>query len=248
MNYAMLAATAENPMMRTNWNLYSFLLDKYNLEGTTTALILLLIGVVLCVIIPYLLGSINPAIILSRTLYRDDIRTHGSGNAGTTNILRTFGPKMGALIFALDFLKAAISLIICSLIISREFGGAIAGVFVIIGHTYPVFYNFKGGKGVSCLAAVVLILSPISFFILVPLFIALVLMTRYVSLGSVMGAFFYPIIQYAFYPSNSWITISSIITMLLVVFMHRENIKRLLAGNESKISFGTKKKESKKDD
>ena len=244
MNYAMLTAIAENPMMRTNWNLYSFLLDKYSLEGTTTALILLVAGVALCVIIPYLLGSINPAIILSKMIYKDDIRSHGSGNAGATNILRTFGPKMGALIFALDFIKAAISVIICSILITREFGGAIAGVFVVIGHTYPIYYKFKGGKGVSCLAAVVLILSPVSFFILVPLFIALVLMTKYVSLGSVMGAFFYPIIQYAFYPMNSWITISSIITMLLVVFMHRENIKRLMAGNESKISFSTKKKGS----
>ena len=242
MNYVMLAASvAENTQKRTNWNIYSWLVDKYNIGGTQTALILTLIGVLLCIIVPYLIGSINPAIILSKKIYHDDIRTHGSGNAGATNTLRTFGKKMAAIIFSLDLLKAALAVLFGSLIMTREIGGAIAGLFVILGHMFPIFYKFKGGKGVACMAMVILILSPISFVILLALFIALVLMTRYVSLGSVMGAFFYPIIQFAFYPQHGWITLSSILTMILVVFMHRENIKRLMAGKESKISFGSKK-------
>lgn len=248
MNYVMLAAAAaENTVKKTNWNFYSWLLDKYDIGGTQTALILTLVGVLLCIIVPYLIGSINPAIIFSKKIYHDDIRTHGSGNAGATNTLRTYGKKMAALIFCLDLLKAAVAVIFGSLIMTREIGGAIAGLFVILGHMFPIFYRFKGGKGVACLAMVVLILSPISFAILISLFVVLVLMTRYVSLGSVMCAFLYPIIQFAFYPQHGWITLSSILTMLLVVFMHRENIKRLMAGKESKISFGSKKNKESKD-
>ncbi len=244
----MLAAkAAENTPIRTNWNVYSWVLDTFKLGGTQSALWILLGGVILCVIIPYLIGSINPAIIISNNVYHDDIRTHGSGNAGTTNTLRTFGKKTAALIFVLDFLKAVIAVVIGSVLMSREMGGAIAGLFVILGHMFPIYYQFKGGKGVASLAGVVLILSPISFAILIPLFIAIVLMSRYVSLGSVMGVMLYPIIQFAFYPQHGWITLSAILIMILVVFMHRENIKRLMAGKESKISFGSKKKEEKAD-
>ena len=244
MNYVMLAATvAENTTKRTNWNIYSWLLERYDIANTQTSLVLMLAGVILCMVIPYLLGSINPAIIVSRKVYHDDIRTHGSGNAGATNTLRTYGKKTAALIFCLDLLKAALAVGIGSILMTREMGGAIAGVFVILGHMFPIFYGFKGGKGVACMAMVVLILSPISFVILLALFVALVLMTRYVSLGSIMGAFFYPIIQFVFYPQHPWITLSSILTMFLVIFMHRENIKRLMAGKESKISFGSKKKD-----
>ena len=241
------AAAAENDLIRSNWNIYSWLLDFYKLEGTVSALWMLLLGVVMCMIIPYLIGSINPAIIVSKNVYHDDIRTHGSGNAGTTNTLRTFGKKTAAIIFICDMLKAVIAVVIGSILMRREMGGAIAGLFVILGHMFPVYYGFKGGKGVASLAGVVLILSPISFAILFPLFIVIVLMSRFVSLGSIMCVMLYPILQYAFYGNNGWITISSVLIMILVVFMHRENIKRLMAGKESKISFSSKKKEEKAD-
>ncbi len=243
MNNLMQAVSAtETPVRQTNWNLYSWIIDKYGIANTQAAVYLMLAGVLLCIFLPYLIGSVNPAIIFSKKIYHDDIRTHGSGNAGTTNTLRTYGKKMAALILLLDFLKAVIAVLLGSLIISREIGGAIAGIFVILGHTFPMYYKFKGGKGVASLAGVVLILSPISFAILVPLFIAIVLMSRYVSLGSVMGVMLLPIIQFAFYPQHGWITLATIIIMVLIVFMHRENIKRLMAGKESKISFGSKKK------
>ncbi len=212
-----------------------------------TALYLMLAGVALCIVIPYLIGSVNPAIIISKKVYNDDIRTHGSGNAGTTNTLRTYGKKMAALIFFLDFLKAVIAVVLGSLILSREIGGAIAGIFVILGHTFPVYYGFRGGKGVASLAGVVLILSPISFVILISLFVAIVLMSRFVSLGSIMCAMLLPMIQFAFYPTHGWITLACIVIMVIIVFMHRENIKRLMAGKESKISFGSKKKKADTD-
>ena len=248
MSYFVVATeTANEALPRVNWNIYSWIVDEFSLGGSMGAMVLTVVGVLLCILIPYLLGSINPAIIFSKKIYHDDIREHGSGNAGTTNTLRTYGVKMAAIILVLDFLKAVIAVVIGSLIMTRAIGGAIAGIFVILGHMFPVYYKFKGGKGVASLAGVILILSPISFVILIALFIAIVIMSRFVSLGSVMCVMLYPIIHHAFYPQYSWITLSSICIMLLVVFMHRENIKRLMAGKESKISFGSKKKKENGD-
>ena len=215
------------------------------LANTTGGVWLMFAAIVLSAIIAYLIGSINPAIIISRRVYHDDIRTHGSGNAGATNTLRTYGKKTAAIIFALDLLKTAIAIFIGSLLVTREIGGAVAGLFVIIGHMFPIYYKFKGGKGVACLAIVALMLSPISFAILIVLFIAIVALTGYVSLGSVMVVMLYPLVNHAFYKQNGMITFTGICIMVLVVFMHRQNIKRLLAGTESKLSLG--KKKNKKD-
>lgn len=235
--------------MITNWNLYLFLVEKFGLEGSTTSLYIQLAGVLLSMIIAYLVGSINPAIIFSRLFFKDDIREHGSGNAGTTNTLRTYGKRMAALILALDFLKAIIAVVIGYFILPYQLGGgSIAGIFVILGHSFPIYYGFRGGKGVACLAGVVLMLSPISFAILIAVFIAIVAMTKYVSLASVMGVMLLPVVHFAFYPTHAWTTIASIVIMLIIVFMHRENIKRLLAGTESKISFKKKKAEDTQED
>ena len=231
-----------------HWNIYSWLLDKTGLGDTVASVWIMFAGFVLCMIVPYLIGSINPAIIFSHKKYSDDIRNHGSGNAGATTTLRVYGVKMGFLIFFLDLLKAVIAIMFGALILTRELGGAVAGLFVILGHCYPVFYKFKGGKGVSCLAGVILMLSPISFVILILLFVAIVAMTRFVSLGSIMCAFLYPIVNAAFYPRNGMITFTGVCIMLLVVFFHRQNIKRLMNGTESKLSFGSKKKKTDGED
>ncbi len=235
--------------MITNWNLYLFLVEKFSLEGSTAVLFIQLAGVLLSILIPYLIGSINPAIIFSRLFFKDDIREHGSGNAGTTNTLRTYGKRMAALILLLDFLKAVISVMIGYLILPYQLGGgSIAGIFVILGHAFPIYYGFRGGKGVACLAGVVLMLSPISFLFLVALFVAIVAMTRFVSLGSIMGVMLWPVLHFAFYPTHAWTTIASVVIMVIIVFMHRENIKRLLAGKESKISFKKKKPDCTQED
>jgi len=128
-------------------------------------------------------------------------------------------------------------------------GGAIGGLFVIVGHTAPIFYKFKGGKGVACLAGVALVISPWSFIILLPTFVLIVAMSRYVSLGSIMVSMLFPVIHRAFHvnaahPDEGWTLLVSILIMAIVVFMHRENIKRLMKGTESKISFGSKKKKT----
>ena len=232
----------------TNWNLYMILEETLGLKGTTGSLFLLLGGVLLSIIIPYLIGSINPAIIFSHLFFKDDIREHGSGNAGTTNTLRTYGKRMAALIFLLDFIKAIIAVFIGYLILPYQVGGgAIAGIFVILGHAFPIYYKFKGGKGVACLAGVVLVLSPISFLILILLFAAIVSMSKFVSLGSIMCAMLWPVLHFAFYPTDPWTNIAAIVIMIIIVFMHRENMKRLMSGKESKISFKKKKPENTED-
>ena len=218
-------------------------------EGSALKGIITVALIAMCMIVPYLLGSINPAIIFSRLFYHDDVRSHGSGNAGTTNILRTYGKKMAALTFGCDFLKAAVSVILGSLIYGKTIGGAIAGLFVIIGHMFPIYYKFKGGKGVACSVAVVMILEPITFVCLFVIFAIIVIGTKYVSLASCMAMGLFPVIVSAF--ENIYIKAFghdlglipavAVIIALLVIFMHRANLKRLYNGKESKISLGKKK-------
>lgn len=253
MNYFMLTESVNALAVRFVLpNLYTYLSQTLGWgKDITVKAVLIVVGAILCIVIPYLLGSINPAIILSKKVYHDDIRTHGSGNAGTTNTLRTYGKKTAAVVFLVDMLKAAVSVILGALILPYEIGGAIAGVFVILGHMFPIYYKFKGGKGVACLVAVALLLSPISFLIVFPLFLVIVYFTRYVSLGSVMAAFLLPLVHDAFHvralanPAGGWITAALILIMVLVIFQHRANIQRLLKGQESKISFGFGAKKEK---
>lgn len=238
------ALTAGEQTQLPFFNLYSWLIGQLGASETVNG-ILMLGAVLLCIVSAYLIGCINPAIIISQKYFHDDIRTHGSGNAGATNTLRTYGKKVAALIFALDILKAAVAIAIGSLIFTRAIGGAIAGLFVILGHTFPVYYKFKGGKGVACTAMVILMLSPASFAILLPVFIAIVALTRFVSLGSIIAVMLFPLLNNVFYHEDGFVTLTAFAIMLLVVFMHRENIKRLLEGKESKISFGKSRAEKK---
>lgn len=219
-------------------DLFNIICDHWNIAETDTAFsVLFILGAVLCMVTAYLLGSFNPAISFSKLIYHEDIRSYGSGNAGTTNTLRTYGKKMAILIFGVDLLKAALAVILGSFLMTRAFGGAISGLFVVLGHMFPIYYKFKGGKGVACATMCVLLLSPISFLILVALFIIIVACFRYISLGSVMCAMLFPFLNYIFYPWNPWITISAFFIGGLIVFMHRANIKRLMEGKESKFSL-----------
>ena len=236
---------------KTMWNLYSYICSFVSNE--TAQGILLLAAVLLCIASAYLIGSINPAIIFSKKVFNEDIRTRGSGNAGATNILRVYGQKMAIFIFALDFIKAAVAVIIGSLLLSITTGGAISALFVVLGHMFPVYYKFKGGKGVACTAACMLILSPISFATLLPIFIAIVLLTKYVSLASIITVMVFPLLSNAFKGfwgenTGGWINLSAILIGAFVVFMHRANIKRLLEGKESKVYPFKRKKSGSNDD
>ena len=155
--------------------LYNAVVSGFGITDRTTNSIIFLIAIVLCMVVGYLIGSINPAIIFSKKLYNDDVRKHGSGNAGMTNVLRVFGKKMAAVIFVVDFSKAAIAILLGSLIANHTWGGAVAALFAVVGHMFPIYYKFKGGKGVSCMLACILLLSPYSFLILIPIFIGIIL-------------------------------------------------------------------------
>lgn len=237
----------EDAAYQFEWNLGMWLIERYSLQGFWLGLVTV-VSVFLCIAIPYLLGSINPAILFSKLIYKDDIRNHGSGNAGTTNMLRTFGLKAAALTLICDFLKAVIAVVIGRLLYSVEIGGAIAGLFVVFGHMFPVFYHFKGGKGVACAGMVALAINPIIFLFLVLIFVVITVGTRFVSLASVMCAFFYPLLFRAFFNRGLCVAMACMI-MAFVIFMHRENIKRIMEHKESKIDlsrFSLKKRRERK--
>lgn len=201
---------------------------------------------VISMIIPYLLGSINTAVAISRLFYRDDIRNHGSGNAGTTNMLRTYG-KIAALGTLLgDVVKTALSVTLASFLMSVHFGGWIAGLFCMIGHVFPIYYRFKGGKGVLCAATAIAFLSPYSFLIAILIFVAIVGMSKYVSLGSIVAAFFLPLLvnmQNVLAETGGVNGLISVVMACFVIWCHRENIKRIGNRTESKLSFKKKAKD-----
>ncbi len=222
------------------------------------------IGIFLCVTVSYLLGSLNFGIIFSRLIYKQDVRTSGSGNAGSTNMLRTYGKKAGFMTFGGDCLKTAIAIGIGFLIFNFH-GMFLAGIACMVGHTYPVFFKFKGGKGVACFAILVLTTSIAMkmwylFVILFVMFAIIVIFTKFVSLGSVVCSLLYPILFNRFVDiAANRVTDEEIIESILrlhsfelyaifaalfVVFLHRTNIVRLCKGQENKISFFKKKKEN----
>ena len=211
----------------------------------------------------YFLGSINSAIFISRLIYKDDIRNHGSGNAGLTNMLRTYGKSAAGLTLLGDLLKTALSVVIGCILGGFGYIGAIsvgnaycmlplgyiAGFAAIIGHILPIYYNFKGGKGVLCTAVMALVLTPIEFAILIGVFVLIVATTKYVSLGSVTAAILYPVavnahMQIAFGKGSldGMTAFITIIIAIIIVYCHRENLKRISEGTERKLSIGGKKK------
>ena len=203
------------------------------------------ISILLIAVLSYLLGSLNFAIIISGKKYRQDIRNYGSKNAGMTNMMRTYGKKAAGLTLLGDALKAVISCMI-GYVIWGQVGAYIGGLFCILGHMFPIYYRFQGGKGVVTAAVTILMCNPIVFLIVFLIFVILVLMTKYISLGSVIGIMLFPIVldrverSTLFYenpPSGSPGVIFAILIMLLVVYKHKENIKRLLRGQENKFSF-----------
>lgn len=201
---------------------------------------------IIVAIIAYLIGSINFSVILSKKMAGFDLREKGSGNAGTTNMLRTVGKKGAAITLVLDVLKGVIAIFLAKLVgnIWKDLDGALlvqlAGIFVVVGHTFPVFFKFKGGKGVATSLGVLLTLNWQIGLICLVFALVLIVLTQMVSLGSISAAILYPVltifIGQNYIVSGNYI-ISSIVLAVIVVFNHRENVKRLLSGTENKISF-----------
>jgi len=257
------AAATEPTVIYRLPNLVDWCITHFHLsEKPTLFLVVNLIGALLCIFLPYLIGSINPAILISRLVYHEDIRSFGSGNAGTTNMLRTYGKKAALATFMLDIGKAAIACFLGLFIWEIE-GLGVAGFFVIFGHMYPIFEKFKGGKGVACLAVVALITSiftnnwiapfiPFTFLFLLVIFIVVVVGTRFVSMASVTAAFFYPIfLQSLSKGEHAGICVAmAALSAIFVIVKHKENLKRIMNRTESKISFRkiSKKRVGESDD
>lgn len=209
---------------------------------------LILMGFLAMTIVPYLLGSCNFALIISKRYYHEDIRSFGSGNAGMTNMLRTYGKKAGALTLIADMLKAVVSVLIGRLVFG-VIGAYVAGLACMIGHVFPVFYKFKGGKGVASAAIVILMTNWKVGLVLILIFVILVAFTKFISLGSVMSMLLYPLILdrmngivWQRYPAPSLVMLFALLMSVLVVWKHVPNIKRLLKGTENKLSFSKKDK------
>ena len=211
--------------------------------------LLFVVSLIICIILPYLLGSVNTAIFVSRSIYKKNIVEIGSKNPGMTNMFRSFGKKAGILTFLGDALKTVISIVI-GYVIFGAFGAYIAGLFCVIGHCFPIYYKFSGGKGVLCTGIMILMTNWKVFLVCLAIFCAIVLVTKYVSLGSVITAMAYPIIlnrnmssQLQVYGQLAYIvTIISFIIMIIIVLKHYKNIKRIMDGTENKFSFKKKNK------
>ena len=226
------------------WNLGILFRNTPNVR-TTPELVLIVVGFIFTIGAAYLLGSVNLSIIISSKYYNDDIRNHGSGNAGMTNVMRTYGKKMAVITFAGDFLKAVIASLVGRVLLGY-IGAYVAGLFCFLGHIFPCFYKFKGGKGVVTAAAMILMTNPIVCGILFALFVMLVFATKFISLGSVVCLLAYPIVLDRVAGPGLHVLVAFLIGVLCA-FVHRGNIKRIINGTERKFTFKVKHKQTVKE-
>ena len=195
----------------------------------------------LAALIAYFCGCFNGAVIVSKYILRDDVRNHGSGNAGLTNFYRNYGAKCAPMVIAFDMLKVVGAVLLGNYFLGYLLGWGAAGkyfgaLFCVIGHMFPVFYGFKGGKGILCSGTLLLLLDWRIALVGWGAFVVLWLTTRYVSLGSVAAAVSLPFTTY-FVFHNTACTVLGTCISLLVLWAHSSNIKRLLSGTESKFHF-----------
>lgn len=204
-----------------------------NSRGTA----LLIVSTVLLCIAGYLIGGINTSILYSRAKYKVDIRESGSGNAGLTNMLRTYGKGAAAVTLAGDILKTAVCCLLGAVVLGKT-GAFFCGYAAVIGHIWPVWFKFRGGKGVLSLATVMLCCEPRAFLIGITIFFIIVAFSKYISLGSVVCALLLPIVLSRFIGTTNLVMIPTVLICLIIVWKHRSNLKRLRDGNENKIHLG----------
>ncbi|MCQ2354768.1 MAG: glycerol-3-phosphate 1-O-acyltransferase PlsY [Clostridia bacterium] len=227
--------------------IYRLLADKYQLNDS-----FFMVGFGLCMLIcvaaGYLLGSINSAIIVSEKKYGTDIRSSGSGNAGMTNMFRTFGKTGGLLTLAGDALKTAAAVLIGYLILGHD-GAYVAGLFCVTGHVFPLYYKFRGGKGVLAAGIMMLLCDWPVFLMLILVFAVILVGTKIVSMASVMAAFMLPLFVDIWYRIKEGTegaggirVLMAMLVTVIVVTKHIPNMKRIYAGEEPKIRLPWEKK------
>jgi len=190
-------------------------------------------------VVGYLLGNISVGVLISKAFGVWDIRKHGSGNSGSTNVLRTLGWLPGVLTLVGDCLKGYLA---CQfgLWLCGDPGMLLGGLCAIVGHDYPVFMGFKGGKGIATSLGLILSISPLLGVAHVVLVILIVAITRYMSIASIAAAIAYPILTAVFYANSGKFVLYLVFSLLacfMAVFSHRENIRRLLTGKENRLNF-----------
>lgn len=200
-----------------------------------------MVKIILSAIIGYLLGSINTSIIVGKVFFKTDVRNYGSGNAGATNTLRTLGKGAAIAVVLGDFLKGVLACIVGRYLAGEITPGVyageyIGGMFAVIGHNWPVFFGFRGGKGVMTSFAISLFFSPLASLICLASFIVVVSITKYVSLGSMIGAVLFPLTAFLLNEPLLMVLVG-IFLATLIIARHHSNIKRLIEGNEKKIKF-----------
>ncbi|MBQ9967185.1 MAG: glycerol-3-phosphate 1-O-acyltransferase PlsY [Oscillospiraceae bacterium] len=194
------------------------------------------------VVASYFLGNINGALLISRALMKDDVRTHGSGNAGLTNFFRTYGGVQSLLVIVIDVLKCALACLVARWLLPQHglFAAMVAGAVCIFGHSYPVLEGFRGGKGIMSGFAMALMTDVRVAMLILAVFVLTVVLTRYVSLGSVLAAAAFAVGYLVFHWSDAPVCVVAVLTAAFVIFRHRGNILRLCKGTESKLTFHKK--------
>ncbi|MBR3838654.1 MAG: glycerol-3-phosphate 1-O-acyltransferase PlsY [Clostridia bacterium] len=201
--------------------------------------------VALSIVVGYLLGSINSAVIISRLFFKEDIREKGSKNAGLTNMLRVYGAKAAAFTFIGDFCKGIIA-VCAGYIMGDMLFACLGGGFAVLGHVFPAYFGFKGGKGVLTAFSVMIVICPLPTLVALAIFIIIVVLTRFVSLGSILAAASIPFITYflgdKLFSRGGLSPVFFLACALAVVIIvkHHANIVRLVTGKESKLSLRKK--------
>jgi len=211
------------------------------------------------VVMGYILGSVNVSVIVSKIVYKGDVRKHGSGNAGATNMARVYGPVGGMIVLVGDFIKAVAAIGFSRLIADGvlpgnitvyEICGMLAGIFCIIGHAFPVFFKFRGGKGVTVGAAIALMSDWKALVVIVIVFIAVFATTRIVSISSMSGGIALIItvaLLFVFNGLSLERLILCVFASVLVIALHHSNIKRLIHGEEKEFKFKKSDKSAKQE-
>jgi glycerol-3-phosphate acyltransferase PlsY len=201
-------------------------------------------------LVAYLIGSFSSSVWIGRLFYGVDVREQGSGNAGATNTIRVLGWKTGVIVLLIDAFKAWLAVQIAGVFASNSLTpdqiinySIMMGSLAVLGHVFPVYTGFRGGKGVASLVGMIIALYPYAFLAVLAWFIIIFLITRFVSLASVTSAILFPfIVIFAFNEKSVSLVILSILIAVFIPLTHHKNIKRLIKGDELKMSFTTKTK------
>ncbi|MBQ2785831.1 MAG: glycerol-3-phosphate acyltransferase [Oscillospiraceae bacterium] len=204
---------------------------------------------VLTLLTGYLLGNLNGAVSMSVLLGKDDIRNHGSGNAGLTNFMRRFGPSSGLLVVGIDMIKAILACLVGKYLLAShglgDEGLMLGAVAVTLGHDFPALLGFKGGKGVLCGAAIALTADWRCGLLVIAIFALSLWLTRWVSVSSIFSSLAFSISFGLLHRENPFVAVAGVLLGLWIVFMHRSNIKRLVNGTEKKATFSQFRKKNK---